>query len=114
MHVLPGVKDLNPKRMTHRVSTFCPASFWGDPSQKDGVCVNISRGGMALSVSQPIPVGTLLRVTALLPSGRALDATVVVVWARSGREHRIGVSFLTLNQDALTAVTNLVEGDRAA
>ena len=100
--------------MTRRVSAYCPVSFWGDPSQNVGVCVNISRGGMALSISQPLPVGTLLRLTALLPNGHTLDATVVVVWARSGREHRVGVCFLTLNQDALATLTDFVEQAKAA
>ena len=108
------MNDLNPQRTTHRVTTYCPVSIWGDPSQDNGVCVNISRGGMALSMAQPLPVGTLLRVTALLPNGRTLDATVVVVWTRSGREHRIGVCFLMLNQDALAAVTDFVEEAKAA
>ena len=102
------------QRATHRVQVYCPVSIWGDPDQNAGVCVNVSRGGMALSIEKPLPVGTLLRVTAMLPCGRSLDATVVVVWTRSGREHRIGVSFLTLNQDALCTVTDFVEEAKAA
>jgi hypothetical protein len=114
LQVLHSVSDSSQTRATRRVQVYCPVSIWGDPEQNAGVCVNVSRGGMALSIAQPLPVGTLLRVTALLPSGRTLDATVVVVWVRSGREHRIGVSFVTLNQEALSTVTDYVEEAKAA
>ncbi|MBI5511295.1 MAG: PilZ domain-containing protein [Deltaproteobacteria bacterium] len=108
------MNDESPKRASARVPVYCPVSMWGDPTQSDSVCVNLSTGGMALAVAEPLPVGTLLRISAILPSGRVFEATVVVVWARSDKAHRIGVCFLTLKDEARLVVNDLVEHGQAA
>ena len=103
------MEALSPERASQRATAYWPVSLWGDVDEHDAVCVNVSRGGMALALTAPVPLGTLLRVTAVLPGGFSLDATAVVMWARGrGPEQRIGIRFLSLRQDALTAVADWV------
>lgn len=99
-----------PKRTSPRVPVFCPVVFWGAPEQTDAVCLNISRGGMALAVDAPVPAGTLLRVSALLPDRDPITATAVVVWEVRGLQTRIGLRFLSLAQEALEALSEYVSG----
>ncbi len=103
-----------PERASKRVPVFCPVSFWGDSLQDEAVCVNLSRGGMALAVSSALPEGSLLRLSALLPGHGYVVATVVVVWARTGHQDRIGVRFIHLAQDALRSLTEFIADSVAA
>ncbi len=100
-----------PERASPRVLAFCPVRLWGVPELAEGVCVNVSRGGMALSLSEVLPVGTLLRISATFPDeANQVDATAVVVWERSyGFEQRIGVRFLSLSRSALATLSNYID-----
>jgi hypothetical protein len=109
--VVAGVTEFQgPKRASPRVPVFCPVIFWGAPEQSDAICLNISRGGMALAVDEPIPAGTLLRVSALLPNQDPIAATAVVVWEVRGLQTRVGLRFLSLEQEALTSVVDFMAG----
>lgn len=105
-----------PARVSPRVLAYAPVRLWGVPELAEGVCVNVSRGGMALSLSERLPVGTLLRITAYLPDElHQIDATGVVVWERNyGVENRIGVRFLSLSQEALATLANYINDAVAA
>lgn len=96
------------ERKSPRKPVYCPVKLWGDTAQADGVCLNVSHGGMALAVGREIPEGTLLRVSAVLPGEHQLDATAEVVWARSFPDRRVGLRFLSLAREALASVTAFV------
>jgi c-di-GMP-binding flagellar brake protein YcgR len=103
------------QRSSPRVVIYCPVKLWGDTEVHEGVCINVSRGGMALSVAHRLQVGVLLRVSLLLPSDCQVDATCEVVWARGrGLENRIGVRFITLVERARSALDQFIAQELAA
>lgn len=99
-----------PSRESRRVPVFCPVIFWGAPEQTDAVCLNISCGGMALAVEAPVPTGTLLRVSALLPDREPITVTAVVVWEVRGLQTRIGLRFVSPAKEALDGLAEFMAG----
>ncbi len=109
-----AIPDKTPKRASPRAQALWTADIWG-ADQTDAVCLNVSLGGMALAVGAPIPVDTLVRVTAFVPGLGPVHATAVVVWARRYRgEGRIGLRFVRLSPEALAALQDHVSASLAA
>ena len=65
--IMEAVTTVDDRREAERFPLLCPVRLWGVPEQRDAVCVNISRSGLCLGLGSPVPVGTLIRVTVLLP-----------------------------------------------
>jgi hypothetical protein len=98
------------RRATRRVKAYCPAEVWGTFEDPGALCLNISCGGMALAVTSPLPVGTLLRVSTVLPNGGPIEVTGEVIWTRSlAHEPRVGVRYLALDHGAYRSLSSFVE-----
>jgi len=115
VHTYNAMSYSGPERASPRALADCPVRLWGAPELAEASCVNVSRGGMALSLAEMLPIGTLLRISALFSDEEQVDATAVVVWERGyGIEHRIGVRFLSLSQNALSVLANYISEAVAA
>jgi hypothetical protein len=94
---------------------YCPVTLWGIPEVNDAVAINVSKGGMALSLAEKLQVGTLLRLSALIPNAEPVDATAEVVWEHGYKyEQRVGVRFLSPSERALSALARLTGAAGAA
>ncbi len=79
-----------------------------DDVRREATVLNISPGGVALSVDQDIRAGALLSAELSPPGGHAVVnilACVVHVTVRSEREHILGCNFIQeLSEDGLAAL----------
>jgi uncharacterized protein (TIGR02266 family) len=66
---------------------------------------NLSRGGLRLEHTIPLPVGTSVNLTFTLPGDKApIEVTGEIVSAAPPEDLRMGVKFTNLSQDALTKI----------
>jgi len=96
------------RRMHRRVNVECPAQVEAAASSHRGTCLNLSSGGLGLSVEAWLPVGTVVAVTVELPNGKLLKTAAEIVRYDDLASGRLAVRFLRLDQKALSAVHDYV------
>jgi uncharacterized protein (TIGR02266 family) len=66
---------------------------------------NLSRGGLRLEHTIPLPVGTNVNLTFTLPGDKApIEVTGEIVSATPPEDLRMGVKFTNLSQDAIARI----------
>jgi uncharacterized protein (TIGR02266 family) len=66
---------------------------------------NLSRGGLRLEHTIPLPVGTSVNLTFTLPGDKApIEVTGEIVSAAPPEDLRMGVKFTNLSQDAKSKI----------
>src|SRR5690606_21882851 len=72
-----------------------------------GLSMDLSKGGLFVATSEPLPVGTLLTLFFILPTGAVVEAPGTVRWSRSEQPDLpagMAVAFEELGADARRAV----------
>ncbi|MGD8175347.1 PilZ domain-containing protein [Marinimicrobium sp. ARAG 43.8] len=100
-----GVKGSGEERRDFirvKVDSPLPAQLFGEQVQTQGMCLNLSGGGMLLSLDQALPLGQEIEVTVASKEGPSptLRARTRVVRSEPEEEqpnrHRIGVKILEI------------------
>jgi uncharacterized protein (TIGR02266 family) len=104
-HLFPGTFN---RRTGPRVTISTSVSYRVGNSIASAVSLNISRGGLAVRSTSPLPTGTPVRLRFRLPTGPELEVEALVTWADRGIG--MGFSFRHLNHDQVSAVAAHVDG----
>ncbi len=67
----------------------------------EGICTDVSTGGIGLRVWESLRIGETVRITVELPGRGAVDASAQVVRIAEGE---VGLRFVKLSQRSLLAV----------
>lgn len=111
--------NMSPDKSVQRAATRAPLGkpirLQSDDSMEviEGICMNISIGGMFIQVGEARPQGTLLRFELPLEDGASVRGLGEVVWMRSksagpGSEPGIGIKFRFLEQRDRQLIYKLV------
>ena len=105
-HLFPGTFN---RRSGPRVTLSTSVSYRVGNSIASSVSLNISRGGLAVRTTNPLPSGTKVRLRFRVPTGpKDLDVAAVVTW--SDRGLGMGFAFSNLDGEQLAAVVAYVDG----
>ena len=96
------------RRSSPRVALGTAVSFRHGHTIVTAVTLNIGRGGVAIRSTNPLPLGTEVRLRLRLPSGKEVEAEAHVVWSnpRSG----MGLQFSKVCPEHQAAVDEFVNG----
>ncbi len=106
---LPNPRATDDQRGSPRVVIDADASLIGDAGDPPlpGRLINLGEDGALVATSNPIPVGSVLRLKLRLPKHKEISTTVRVRSCLPGRGN--GVAFLALELDQRSVVDALVE-----
>lgn len=97
----PSVKE---RRIHRRISVSLPARVEVERVTHEGLCVNLSGGGLGLRIDGWLPVGTIVNVTVDLPDEEELCIVGEVVRYDDLATGDFAVRFMKLDQRALVAI----------
>lgn len=105
----PG-PPLSDRRGSTRQELEMEVRLEGDTTFFTGRSGDLSKGGLFVGTDEPLPVGTELVLSFVLPDGHAVRADAVIAWVRAPRYRDgelpagMGVRFLALSADDERAI----------
>jgi uncharacterized protein (TIGR02266 family) len=98
--------DTSCQRSSPRVALGTGVTFRHGQTIVTAVTLNISRGGIAIRSTSPLPLGTAVRLRLRLPSAGEVEADARVVWSTPGSG--MGLQFTMVTDDHQRAIDTFV------
>ena len=115
-HFQPGVQDSHEdRRESVRVPARLRVAFQSDGEIRESLMQNISRGGLFISTTEPLPLGTKVEIRVHTEeSGENIDVKAEVASHIAGpglmnEDLGMGVRFIELNESQAKAIDELYE-----